>query len=98
MFHTDVMILRFDHSIINLTFKNIVAHTILYVSMHITPCVMCVQYIGGGGGEEECSVHWGGGGMFSTQWDTMSTSGDVMSTLGDVQYIGGYHDACGGTR
>ena len=26
----------------------------------------------------------------------MSTSGDVMSTLGDVQYIGGYHDACGG--
>ena len=26
----------------------------------------------------------------------MSTSGDIMSTSGDVQYIGGYHDACGG--
>ena len=26
----------------------------------------------------------------------MSTSGDIMSTLVDVQYIGGYHDACGG--
>ena len=26
----------------------------------------------------------------------MSTLGDNMSTLGDVQYIGGYHDACGG--
>ena len=22
--------------------------------------------------------------------------GDIMSTSGDVQYIGGYHDACGG--
>ena len=22
--------------------------------------------------------------------------GDIMNTLGDVQYIGGYHDACGG--
>ena len=33
----------------------------------------------------------------------MSTSGryheyigDIMSTSGDVQYIGGYHDECGG--
>ena len=26
----------------------------------------------------------------------MSTSGDIMSTSVDVQYIGGYHDACGG--
>ena len=34
-----------------------------------------------------CSVHRG---------DTMSTSGDILSTLGDVQYIGGYHDSCGG--
>ena len=30
-----------------------------------------------------CSVHWG---------DTMSTSG------GYHQYIGGYHDACGGAN
>ena len=22
--------------------------------------------------------------------------GDIMSTSGDVQYIGGYHDVCGG--
>ena len=57
---------------------------------------------GGGGGGGWCSVHQG---------DTKSTSGgyqeyiggiprvhrgDIMSTLGDVQYIGGYHDACGG--
>ena len=55
-----------------------------------------VQYIGG------CSVHRG---------DIKSTSGgyqeyiggisrvhrgDIMSTSGDVQYIGGYHDECGG--
>ena len=26
----------------------------------------------------------------------MSTSGDIMGTSRDVQYIGGYHDACGG--
>ena len=39
-----------------------------------SPCIMCVQYIGG------CSVH----------------RGDIMSALGDVQYIGGYHDECGG--
>ena len=39
------------------------------------------EYIGG------CSVH---------RRDTMNTSGDIMSTLGDVQYIGGYHDTCGG--
>ena len=45
-----------------------------------SPCIMCVQYIGG------CSVHRG---VFSTSGDTMSTSGDTMSTSGDVQYIGG---------
>ena len=38
-----------------------------------SPCIMCVQYIGG------CSVHRG----------VFSTSGDIMSTSGDVQYIGG---------
>ena len=26
----------------------------------------------------------------------MSTLGDTMSTSGNVQYIGRYHDACGG--
>ena len=25
-----------------------------------------------------------------------SGRGDIMNTLEDVQYIGGYHDACGG--
>ena len=49
-------------------------------------------------------------GVFSASGDTMSTlggyheyieeysvhQGDIMSTSGDVQYIGGYHDACGG--
>ena len=36
--------------------------------------------------------------MLSTSEGTMSASGrrDIMNTLGDVQYIGGYHDACGG--
>ena len=58
----------------------------------ISPCIMCVQYIGG------CSVHWG---MFSTLGDVQYIGGcsvhwGVFSTLGGVQYIGGYHDACGG--
>ena len=37
-------------------------------------------------------------GVLSTLEGTMSASGrgDIMNTLGDVQYIGGYHDACGG--
>ena len=59
-----------------------------------TPCIMCVQYIGG------CSVHRGAfstsgeyhdyiGGCSVHRRDTMSTSGDIMSTSGDVQYIGG---------
>ena len=39
-----------------------------------SPCIMCIQYIGG------CSVHWG---VFSTWGDTMSTSG------GYHEYIGG---------
>ena len=39
------------------------------------------EYIGG------CSVH---------RSDTVSTWGDITSTSGDVQYIGGYHDTCGG--
>ena len=40
----------------------------------ISPCIMCVQYIGG------CSVHRG---VFSTSRDIMSTSG------GYHEYIGG---------
>ena len=54
---------------------------------YVSPCIMCVQYIGG------CSVHRGvfstSGDTMSTSGDTMSTSGDIMSTSGDVQYIGG---------
>ena len=53
-----------------------------------TPCIICVQYIGG------CSVHRGD--TMSTSGDIMSTSRDIMSTSGDVQYIGRYHDECGG--
>ena len=36
--------------------------------------------------------------MLTTLEGTVSASGrgDIMNTLGDVQYIGGYHDACGG--
>ena len=36
--------------------------------------------------------------MLSTSEGTMGASGrgDIMNTLRDVQYIGGYHDACGG--
>ena len=43
---------------------------------------MCVQYIGG-----IPLVHLG---------DTISTSGGYDEYIGGVQYIGGYHDACGG--
>ena len=50
----------------------------------LTPCIMCVQYIGG------CSVHRGvfstSGGYMSTSGDIMSTSGDILSTSGDVQF------------
>ena len=69
-----------------------------------SPCIMCVQYIGG------CSVHRG-------VWIPWVHRGDIMSTSGNVQYIrgipwvhrgcsvhrrdtmstsGGYHDTCGG--
>ena len=44
---------------------------------------MCVQYIGG--------IPW------VHRGDTMSTSGGYHEYIGDVQYIGGYHDECGGT-
>ena len=61
----------------------------------LSPCIMCVQYIGG------CSVHRG---------DTMSTSrgyheyiggyheynGGYHEYIGGVQYIGGYHEYIGG--
>ena len=66
-----------------------------------SPCIMCVQYIGG------CSVHWGcsvhRGDIMSTsggyheyirgysvhQGDIMMNVGDTMSTSGGVQYIRG---------
>ena len=54
----------------------------------VSPCIMCVQYIGG------CSVHWGD--IMSTSrgyheyiGDIMMNVGDTMSTSEDVQYIGG---------
>ena len=56
-----------------------------------SPCIMCVQYIGGGGGGMFSTSR-----LFSTLGDTMSTLGDIMSTLGDVQYIGRYHEYIGG--
>ena len=53
----------------------------------ISPCIMCVQYIGG------CSVHRG---VFSTSGDTMSTSGGTMSTSGGTMSTsGGYHEYIG---
>ena len=66
------------------------------------PCIMCVQYIGGVHYIEGCSVYWGNimstSGVLNTSEGTMSASGrgDIMNTLGEAQYIGGYHDACGG--
>ena len=65
---------------------------------------MCVQYIGAYSVHRGCSLHQG---MFSTlgeyheyigglKYMSASGRGDVINTLGDVQYIGGYHDACGG--
>ena len=45
----------------------------------ISPCTMCVQYIGG------CSVHRG---VFSTLGDTMVHQG-YHEYIGGVQYIGG---------
>ena len=64
-------------------------------SLACSPCIVCVQYIGGyheyiGGYHEYiggCSVHRRD--TMSRSGDTMSTSGDIMSTSGDVQYIGG---------
>ena len=53
---------------------------------NMSPCLMCVQYIGS-------SIHRG---------NTMSTSGSVQyigrchEYIGDVQYIGGNHDVSGG--
>ena len=67
-----------------------------------SPCIMCVQYIGG------CSVHRGvfstSGGCLVHRGDTMSTSGATMSTSGGYhEYIGGvfstsegYHEYIGG--
>ena len=49
-----------------------------FCSLPFSPCIMCVQYIGG------CSVHRG---MFSTS-GVFSTSG------GYHEYIRGYHDEC----
>ena len=70
---------------------------------------MCVQYILECSVQWGCSVHpvstmstsgdiMSTSAMLSTLGDTMSMSRDIMSTLGDVQYIGGYHDVCGGAR
>ena len=48
----------------------------------LSPCIMCVQGIGG------CSVH---------RRDTMITSGDTMSTSGDTTSTsGGYQEYIGG--
>ena len=59
------------------------------------PYIMSVQYI------ETCSVHWGI--SLSTPRDVQYTRGislstlGTFSTLGDItEYIGGYHDKCGG--
>ena len=53
-----------------------------------SPCIMCVQYIGG------CSVHQG---VFSTSGGYMSTSGGYMSTSGGyMSTSGGYHEYIGG--
>ena len=67
-----------------------------------------VQYIGDIMSTlEGCSVHWRDvqyiGGIPSVHWgcsvhrrDTMSTSGGYHEYIGGFQYIGGYHDTCGG--
>ena len=34
--------------------------------------------------------------VFSTLEGTIGKRGNIMSTFLDVQYLGGYHDACGG--
>ena len=47
-----------------------------------SPCIMCVQYIGG------CSVH---------RWDTMSTLGGVQYIGGYHENIGGYYEYIGDT-
>ena len=55
---------------------------LFYVAHEFSPCVMCVQYIGG------CSIHRG---MFSTSGGigTMSTWGGYHEYIKGVQYIGG---------
>ena len=59
----------------------------------LTPCIMCVQYIGGCSVHRGCPVHRGD--IMSTLGDIqyigdiMMNVGDTMSTSGDLQYIGG---------
>ena len=76
---------------------------------HKSPCLMCVQYRGGGGAQYcgGCLVPWGillvlwgdilsNVGVFSTLGDIMITVGDILSTVGGVQYRGRYHEYHGG--
>ena len=53
---------------------------ILFVGQIDSPCIMCVQYIGG------CSVHWG---VFSTSGGYHEYIGGYHEYIGGVQYIGG---------
>ena len=55
---------------------------ILFVGQIDSPCIMCVQYIGGR------SVHR----------ETFSTSGGVQYIGGYHEYIGGYHEYIGGVQ
>ena len=76
-----------------------------------SPCIMCVQYIGGYSVHWGCSLHRGvfstlgeyheyiGGVKYIGGYSTMSALGrwDTMNTLGDIMMdVGGYHEYIGG--
>ena len=76
-------------------FQELFAITSRGILLQLSPCIMCVQYIGG------CSVHRG----------VFSTSGGYHEYIGGISWVhrgiswvhrgmfstsGGYHDECGG--
>ena len=61
--------------------RHLLRNRLFKQSIQETPCIMCVQYIGG------CSVHRG---RSVHRVDTMSTSGHIMSTsVRYHEYVGG---------
>ena len=62
----------------------------------VSPCIICVQYIGDVQFRTSGGYHDACGDIMSTSGDVQYIAGDTMSTLGDIMSTSGrYHDACG---